>query len=276
MSVYEDYDRASHDYAKLRLPVGVEILIGVYTLHLGDLSQRCLVDIGCGAGIYSRPLADWFGTVRGFDISPGQIEQAVAKCADVGNVDFQVADAKAMPFEDNSADAALASLMLHHIENESGSIENHRTVIAEAFRVLRTGGVLVLGICTQQQVYDGAWYCRLMPRASEILAARHPRPERLISLAGEAGFYHSGTFVPVDEVLQGPGYFDGRGILRQEWRNGDSIFSLLSQEELSDLLARVRAMDDQGLLDDYVRDHDEVRRNIGQVTFLAFTKGWDT
>jgi hypothetical protein len=111
-----------------------------------------------------------------------------------------------------------------------------------------------------------------MPRASEVLAGRHPRLEVLSSLASDAGFYSLGRFVPVDGVLQGPGYFDGRGILSQAWRNADSIFSLLTQDELRDLEARIAEMDNAGTLQEFVRKHDEVRKNIGQVTFMAIQK----
>lgn len=272
MSEYEDYDRASEAYSKIRVPVGLEILLGIYCAHLKDLSNRRLVDIGCGAATYALPLSSWFRDVQGLDKSPGQIEQATLKCADLPNVQFQVADARELPLEPETTDACLLSLMLHHVPSDSDSWAGHRRVFQECARILRPGGVMVLGICSQQQVFDGAWYCRLMPRASEVLASRHPRPEILTSLAQDAGFFSSGQFVPVDGVLQGPGYFDGRGILRQDWRDADSIFSLLSESELADLLQRVRQMDDAGTLDDFVRRHDDVRRSIGQVTFMAFIR----
>ena len=272
MSEYEDYDRASEAYSRIRVPVGLEILLGIYSTHLRDLSSRRLVDIGCGAATYALPLSYWFGEVQALDKSPGQIEQASLKCADRSNVKFQVADARELPLESDAADACLLSLMLHHVPSEPDSWTGHRQVFQECARILRPGGVMVLGICSQQQVFDGAWYCRLMPRAAEVLASRHPRPEVLTSLAQDAGFFSSGQFVPVDRVLQGPGYFDGRGILRQDWRDADSIFSLLSESELADLVQRVRQMDDAGNLDDFVRRHDDVRKNIGQVTFMAFVR----
>lgn len=43
MSVYEDYDRASADYSRLRVAVGVEILLGVYQYHWGTCPREgCL------------------------------------------------------------------------------------------------------------------------------------------------------------------------------------------------------------------------------------------
>lgn len=273
MSEYEDYDRASAAYSKIRVPVGLEILLGIYTRHLENLKESTLLDLGCGSGTYALPLTRWFGTVHGVDISRGQITEAQAKCAGVDNVDFRVGDARQLHFEDSSVDGVLLSLMLHHVPSDADSWRGHRAVLAECARVLRPGGVMVLGVCSQQQVYDGAWYCRLMPRASEVLAARHPRPELLTALAQDYGFYAGGQFVPVDEVLQGSGYFDGRGPLREEWRKADSIFSLLTDEELRALEARVHEMEDAGTLDAFVRQHDEVRRSIGQVTFMAFVRG---
>ena len=259
----------------MRQPIGIEIVLGVLTNSLGDLGNVSLADLGCGPGIYSFPLARRLKQVLGIDISHGQISQANSRLAGEGptSLSFKQGDIRELAgLKDGQFDAVLISLVLHHLEESPGDRIGHQMALGEAFRILGSPGVLILGVCSQPQVYDGAWYCRLMPRASEILAARHPGLEETTQLAERFGFRPAGRFVPVDGVLQGQDYFDGLGPLRQEWRDGDSIFSLLSEDELNVLRDKIREMDREGTLTDYVRRHDEVRKSIGQVTFLTFVK----
>jgi SAM-dependent methyltransferase len=96
---------------------------------LGAGSGRCL-DIGCGTGALVAPLAALGWTVVGVDISADQLRVARERGVDA---ELLLADAAALPFEDASFDAALASLA--HTD-----VDDYTAALREAARVLRPGG----------------------------------------------------------------------------------------------------------------------------------------
>jgi hypothetical protein len=69
-------------------------------------------------------------------------------------------------------------------------------------------------------------------------------------------------------VLQGEDHLDPRGPLRAEWRAGDSIWALVHETELAEVERTLRDLDQRGELEAYVAEHDAMRPQIGQVTFL--------
>jgi SAM-dependent methyltransferase len=277
---HEDYNKVSGDYSRVREPVGMDILLGCYSSRLGALSDKKLIDIGCGAGIYALPLSDFFGEVLGIDKSQGQIEQARNRQKEnpdqFPGLKFEINDALALEVDDECFDAALVSLMLHHVRdegNEKNSSDLQKQVVHEVFRVLKTGSILVFGLCSRAQVYDGAWYCSLVPaRIPDARVKIHPDIEELINFCSGIGLKFEGRFVQTDKVLQGEQYFDRLGPLDESWRNADSLFSSLTKEEIRQFLEKMRKMEAVGSLKPFVDRHHEIRKGIGQVTFLKFSK----
>ena len=94
---------------------------------------RCL-DVGCGNGAFTEVLMARGAPagVVGLDPSDGQIafarEQAGAKTAE-----FHVGDAQALPFGDDSFDAALMALVISFVPDPAKAV-------AEMARVVRPGG----------------------------------------------------------------------------------------------------------------------------------------
>ena len=100
------------------------------------------------------------------------------------------------------------------------------------------------------------------------MCKRHIPLTELAELLEESGFENHGRIVPVDAVLQGQAYFNPRGPLDPSWRDGDSIWSTVSPDRLDKVCARLRQLDGDGTLDDFMRQEDSDRENIGQVTFI--------
>ena len=102
-----------------------------------DNTKRVL-DIACGKGTTSIMIAKKYGCeVVGVDICPDLINEAknLAKRNRVEHlIDFQVADATSLPFDDNTFDATISQAMLVLIENKE-------SVIKETLRVLKSTGL---------------------------------------------------------------------------------------------------------------------------------------
>lgn len=104
-------------------------------LRAGDRA----LDVACGTGKLSVAMAERvgpFGTVVGLDLAPAMIELARARAGDLVQLEFVVADALALPFEDDRFDAATIAFGLRNLADfEAG--------FRELARVVRPGGRVV-------------------------------------------------------------------------------------------------------------------------------------
>ncbi|MDQ3892737.1 MAG: hypothetical protein M3274_07565, partial [Actinomycetota bacterium] len=58
------------------------------------------------------------------------------------------------------------------------------------------------------------------------------------------------------------------GPLNEEWRNGDSVWSLVSEDRLERVFSRLRDLANRGELEAYLARSDALRYHLGQVTIL--------
>ena len=141
-----------------------------------------VLDIGCGIGGAARYVASHVGCrVSGIDLTPEYIEIAKALTDRTGlgdKVDFEVASALAMPFEDEAFDAAIT----FHV---AMNIRDRESLYGEIARVMKSGATLC--------IYD------VMRKSDEALTFPVPwadsnetshltTPEEMQVLLGGAGF----------------------------------------------------------------------------------------
>ena len=104
----------------------------------GDVTGRTILDAGCGSGPLAVSLRDRGARVTGFDSSPARVALARQRLGPESTV--LVADlAGPLPFDAESFDDVVASLVLHYLEDWSGPL-------AELRRVLRPGGRLIVAV----------------------------------------------------------------------------------------------------------------------------------
>ncbi|KAM4025257.1 putative methyltransferase isoform 2-T3 [Anomaloglossus baeobatrachus] len=121
-------------YQKSIIPVSNEITDMILSYVKQKTNGRPLemaVDVGCGTGRYTLPLAPHFKKVLGLDISDSQISVA-NQVALANNVSYMVAAAENLPLKDASVDLVHASLATHWFTIDK--------FVKEAVRVLKTGG----------------------------------------------------------------------------------------------------------------------------------------
>jgi SAM-dependent methyltransferase len=91
-----------------------------------------VLDVGCGPGALTAVLVDRLGTSAVAGVDPS--EPFVAAVRDrLPDVDIRQAPAEALPFEDDSFDAALAQLVVHFMTDAPAGVR-------EMARVTRAGG----------------------------------------------------------------------------------------------------------------------------------------
>jgi SAM-dependent methyltransferase len=125
-----------------------------FLLPLLEPEMRFL-DVGCGAGAITVGLAEAVREVVGLDASAVELERARSR--GVGPWTFVHGSVYALPFPDDSFDAALAHALLEHLSDPAAAL-------AELRRVLRPGGVL--------GVAGSDWSGALVePRSADVDAA---------------------------------------------------------------------------------------------------------
>ncbi|HLH63363.1 MAG TPA: methyltransferase domain-containing protein [Ktedonobacteraceae bacterium] len=103
--------------------------------------QRAL-DIATGGGHTALAVAPHVAQVTVTDLTPRMLEKAQEFLLSQGvtNVAFQVADAEALPFEDESFDRVTCRIAPHHFPNVG-------QFVREVARVLKPGGIFLLIDC---------------------------------------------------------------------------------------------------------------------------------
>ena len=110
-----------------------ELALNLLALNTGEFDFN-LLDVGCGTGAVLQQ-AKRFAHPVGADFT----ELALTKCQKRGLTDLALSDATALPFQSGSFQAVVGLDIFEHVLD-------HEAAIAEAFRVLRPGGVLVLSV----------------------------------------------------------------------------------------------------------------------------------
>jgi ubiquinone/menaquinone biosynthesis C-methylase UbiE len=270
---YENYKATSGQYDQTRRNVGVEFITEALNA-VGPMHEHALLDAGCGTGTYIDTFKDRVRSVVGVDLSQGMLDQAEPKFRDHSNVTLKQGSLTDLPCNDKEFDAATCNQVVHHLASgeELNRFDGIQKFAHEAFRVLRPGGVFVMNTSSPEQQQDGFWWASLIPDAIGKLGKRFPEIDDMREMLAKAGFEIGKTTVMKGEVLQGDNYLDPKCPLKENWRNGDSAWSLVEPEELSKAMDHVTEMNDAGRMQSYQDDREALRREIGQTTSISAFK----
>jgi SAM-dependent methyltransferase len=106
-----------------------------HDLVLSRCSGMRVLEYGCGQGETAIELADHGAVVNGIDISPWRIERAREFAGTRKDVSFEVMNAEALRFDDNSFDMICGVSILHHLDLGRAYPELARTLRPEGTAV---------------------------------------------------------------------------------------------------------------------------------------------
>ena len=263
-------------YDKTRSAVGLEIILKLLSKNITPLNRQVVLDAGCGTGLYTAALKDRVSLVESVDLNAGMLGIAESRMQPdiaLGRVKFHQATIADIPLPENYVDAVIVNQVLHHLPDDPiAGWPEHQKVIQEFARVLNPGGSLIINSCSHLQMERGFWFYKLIPDAIEAAKKKIIDLEFLDDLLVQFGFVELSREVPQDIVLQSETYFDPEELLNSEWRAGDSIWSLVTKEDLDALLVKVKALIKKRELNSYMCNYDRSRAGIGQITFTFARK----
>lgn len=100
--------------------------------RLGVTAGKSVLDIGTGTGVAATSILERGGSVVGIDFSEAMIAEARRRLPEV---DFRVASAEALPFDDGLFDAVVANGVLHHLAEPDRALEEAQRVLNPAGRI---------------------------------------------------------------------------------------------------------------------------------------------
>jgi len=130
-----------------------------YPLIAAAISRYCqdkaVLDVGCGTGVYTEIAARYACQTWGTDISQKMLDYAQKTRR--GNINWTLADANHLFFEDGTMDAVICVGLLEYVERAP--------VIKEIRRVLKPGGAWIISSPNKHSAYRmmlkaGAWILR--------------------------------------------------------------------------------------------------------------------
>ena len=227
MSLLPDYSHQAVRYDETR-SASPSVLRPLREALQGAPGRR-LADIGGGTGNYALALSreGWEPVV--VDRSPEMLARAAAK-----GLETEKADAQSLPFEDQSFDAVTMISMLHHVEDRGAAL-------AEARRILRAGGRLVLMGFTGEDAAT-LWIVDYFPSSRPWMDATHPPlAEILVELPGARLF--AVEFEDIEDASLAALSADPERVLEAAQSGATSYFERMQRDHPDELragLARLR------------------------------------
>jgi SAM-dependent methyltransferase len=182
-----------------------------------------VLDVGCGSGWATRLLADYAfnGDVTGIDISDEMIRVARESSRSHPNVDFQIASAEQLPFNDQEFTHAFSMESLYYYRNILKALK-------EIHRVLKPGGLFAA-------VVDLYWESASTHQWIDMLNV----PVELLSIADYRSLFIDAGFVNVrDERVFDPrpvpdNYTSGSFKSREDYEDYRRAGSLMMSGEVA-------------------------------------------
>jgi ubiquinone/menaquinone biosynthesis C-methylase UbiE len=256
------YDKIGMGYNKTR--TADPYLLGRMHDLLGLNESQILLDIGCGSGNYTIALAQKGLLCIGVDPSEHMLDLAQKRDQ---SIKWIKGHAERIPLIDNSVDAVLASLTLHHWSDLLLGFKEIR-------RVMHQTGRIVIFSSTSEQM-SSYWLNHYFPQMLQQSIKQMPSIHAIREALQANNFVI--TLEEKYEVkpdLQDKFLYVGKSqphlYLDPQIRNGISSFSDLAlKSEVSEGLARLQNDIESGEIDKIIRQHDN---SAGDYIFVVAQK----
>ncbi len=143
------FERVSAEWDAMRSSFYNEAVIDALAERVEVNGRARVVDVGTGTGFVACGLAPRVMSVVGVDSSPAMLAVAADNVQALGltNITLTEGSVDGLPLADDSVDAAVANMVLHHAEDPA-------VMLTEMARVVRPGGMVAI---TDEVEHDYEW-----------------------------------------------------------------------------------------------------------------------
>ena len=274
---YENYNSTAKHYDSTRYAYGIDVIIG-YMVMLNKNNLKIL-DIGCGTGNFlveiktvtakNKNLQNLVQEYHGIEPSIGMLNVAKEKNS---TIKYQQGMGEELPYEDQKFDIILCTQVLHHLVDNSKSKKYNRVkkALNEMSRVIKNDGLIIINNTSKHQL-NSYWYSSLIPNAKKEML-KYLIPNEVIQRAFEK---NSATTIAewtnLESTLSND-YFDENGPLKKKWRDTDSVWALVDENELKEVKKKVTQLINENKMKNHIKREDRKRLKYGQSTFIISKK----
>jgi len=181
MSAKESFRQMAPVYDKYRKPD--ELILRLLSEEIqklaGTVGNLSMLDVGCGTGGYSIPLAKQFAIkLTGIDVSKEMLERARSKHS---NGNWILGDIESIDFEENSFDVVLMSYVLHHMRD-------YKRTLKTVYKILKSASGLLFIVTDDHDQFYASFYHKYIPKIMEIDLNRFPKVNELCNYLRSINF----------------------------------------------------------------------------------------
>lgn len=119
----------------------------ILKVHLQNLNETTLLDVGCSTGIVTNHLSSLVKKTIGIDIDKKAIKEA-ERNYQKKNLKFIYMNAEKTTFKDNYFDVILLNQIYEFVDNQ-------KKLVKEVYRILKPGGVCLVGARNKLSFFEG-------------------------------------------------------------------------------------------------------------------------
>jgi ubiquinone/menaquinone biosynthesis C-methylase UbiE len=225
-----DYDKSDiasiYDEARAMTLEALGQWLDLLSTHLDQKKLSLIIDLGCGTGRFSEPMAARFGVlVIATDPSQTMLDMARRKQT-TGRVVLLRASAQELPFSDSSADIVFMSMVYHHFADPV-------VVAKECRRVLRDNGRVCIRNSTREADFP---HRHFFPAMRSLIESELPTRNDI-----GAAFTAAGFTPVVHEIVRQAVAPNWLMFVHKSSLRADSFLARLSNEDFSAGMARLQA-----------------------------------
>ena len=137
----QNFDRQAASYDSASFSLHARRLYPIFLSQILQLPHQNILDVGCGTGALLELILERLPNVKcaGLDLSPNMVQCAQTKLGERAHI--LLGDSQSLPFSNESFDVVVCNDSFHHYPAPSA-------VLQEIYRVLRPGGVFLIGETT--------------------------------------------------------------------------------------------------------------------------------